>query len=138
MIGDQIAAAALDWVGTPFVWGQSVKAVGCDCKGVIVGVLAELGRTEAECVHAKLANYRADRPVPAATLLEGFRTNFRRVKRMRAGDFLLLNLHGRPAHMAIHVGGDRAVHAYPGGAVKDRPLSVLFHKFPLHSVWRCR
>jgi hypothetical protein len=38
-----------------------------------------------------------------------------------------------------HVGDGRAVHAYPGRSEKvcERDLAVLFHKFPLHSIWRC-
>lgn len=133
-----IADEALSWIGTPFKWGQSQKGVGCDCKGLLAGVMRELGRPEANSFYAAFGNYRVDRPVPASLLVEGFSALFDRVEVMEPGDFLLLNYHGHPAHMAIYVGGDRAVHACIRSSVKSRELGVLFHKFPLHSVWRCR
>jgi cell wall-associated NlpC family hydrolase len=139
--GRAIAAEALDWIGTPFVWGQSQKGVGCDCKGLVAGVFRELGRPEAESFYASFAGYRVDRPVPAELLTEGFSKLFRRVSEPKPGDILLLKHAGRAGHMAIFVGGDRAVHAYPGqngAGVKSRPLDVLLHKYPLHSVWRAK
>lgn len=140
MIDQRIAAEAMEWVGTPFKWGQSVKGVGCDCKGLLAGVFRQLNRPEAESFYADFANYRADRPVPSALLLEGFGRLFIRADDLTAGRILLLNYGGAPAHMAIHIGNDRAVHAYHGhqGKVRDRDLRVLLHSFPLHSVWQCR
>jgi cell wall-associated NlpC family hydrolase len=138
---NRIAREALEWVDTPFVWGQSVKGVGCDCKGLIQGVFRELGRPEAESFYATFSSYRADRPVPSGLLVEGFSSLFNRVQEMKAGDILLLNYMGRPAHMAIYVGDGRAVHGYHGrngSGVRNRPVEVLLHNFPLHSVWRCR
>jgi cell wall-associated NlpC family hydrolase len=139
--GRAIADEAMAWVGTPFVWGQSQKGVGCDCKGLVAGVFRELGRPEAESFYATFSNYRVDRPVPAALLAEGFEKLFRRVETLNPGDIMLLKHAGQPGHMAVFVGGDRAVHAYPGAhgaSVKSRPLEVLLHKFPLHSIWRAK
>ena len=138
--GDKVVAEALEWVGTPFVWGQSQKDVGCDCRGLITGVARELGRREAECLYATLAGYRVDRAVPGSLLLEGMEATFLPAKAILPGCVLLLKhkLTGRPAHMAIAVSSERAVHAFPGrrSQVCERDLRVLFHKFPLHSVWR--
>lgn len=136
-----IAEEALDWIGTPFVWGQSQKGVGCDCKGLIAGIARELGRPEADSFYARFASYRADRPVPATLLIEGFSALFDRVGTIEPGDLLLLNYGNPPVnlgHMAIFVGNGRAVHSSVGSAVKSRELGVLFHKFPLHSIWRWR
>jgi cell wall-associated NlpC family hydrolase len=148
-----VAAEALEWLGTPFKWGQSVKGEGCDCKGLIAGVARELGRTEGDSFYGLLRTYRVDRPVPAKTLLEGFEQLFDRVflagapsqsnlalAELAPGRLLLLNYGGRPAHMAIYVGNDRAVHAYPSvrSKVIERDLAVLFHRHPLHSIWRWR
>ena len=41
--GEQVVAEAREWVGTPAHWQASVKGVGCDCKGLIAGGMAELG-----------------------------------------------------------------------------------------------
>lgn len=138
--GQRIADEALEWLDTPFVWGQSTKGHGCDCKGLIQGVARELGRPEADSFYATFSSYRVDRPVPASLLIEGFEKLFNRVDEMRPGDILLMKYAGRPGHMAIYLGNDRAIHAYPGirASVKERDLAVLFHKFPLHSIWRFR
>lgn len=137
-LDQRIAEEALTWPGTPFVWDQSVKQVGCDCKGLLRGVLRELGRPEADSFYAAFRGYRADRPVPASLLLEGFANLFDRAETIAPGRLLLLNHAGKPGHMAIAVSGTRAVHAYPGrrSMVTERDLAVLFHKYPLHSIWR--
>jgi cell wall-associated NlpC family hydrolase len=136
--GAKVAAEARSWIDTPFKWGQSEKGHGCDCKGLIAGVARELARPEADSVYAMFANYRVDRPVPSRLLLEGFSTLFDRVDAMEPGDVLLLKHGSQAAHMAIYVGDERAVHAYPGlrSSVRERGLAVLFHKHPLHSIWR--
>jgi cell wall-associated NlpC family hydrolase len=137
-IDARIVREAAEWLGTPFVWGQSVKAVGCDCKGLLAGVMRELGRAEADSLYANFASYRVDRPVPAPLLVEGFEQLFERSDEIAPGRLLLLNFAGRPGHMAIAVGEGRAIHAYPGrrSAVCERDLEVLLHRFPLHSAWR--
>jgi cell wall-associated NlpC family hydrolase len=135
-----IAEEALSWRDTPFVWGQSQKGVGCDCKGLVAGVARELGRPEADSFYALFANYRVDRPVPSDLLLEGMAALFDQVQHMGRDDVLLCNHQGHPAHMAIYLGDGRAIHAWHGlnAKVRDRDVGVLFHKFPLHSVWRWR
>jgi hypothetical protein len=58
------------------VWGQSVKGVGCDCKGLIQGVARELGLKEAESFYATFSSYRPDKPVPVSLLKEGMAAVF--------------------------------------------------------------
>ena len=41
--GEQIAAAARSWIGTPFHHRASLKGVGCDCIGLVLGVWREIG-----------------------------------------------------------------------------------------------
>jgi cell wall-associated NlpC family hydrolase len=101
-------------------------------------VLRELGRPEADNVYALMADYRADRPVPSSILLEGMKELFDRVEEIAVGRILLLNHGGSPAHLAIVVGEGRIVNSAVGSVVKERPIEVLFHKNPLHSVWRVR
>jgi cell wall-associated NlpC family hydrolase len=139
-LDDAIADEAIEWIDTPFLWDQSVKGRGCDCKGLLAGVLRELERPEAESLYATMRGYRVDRPVPSSLLLEGFERLFDRTDELARGRLLLLNHAGQPGHMAISVGNDRAVHAFPGirSAVRERDLAVLFHKYPLHSVWKVR
>lgn len=134
----KVAQEALEWIGTPFVWGQSKKGVGCDCRGLLTGVARELGRKEADSFYAIVSGYRVDRPVPSDLILEGFEKTFARADEIKPGYVLLLKHGGKPGHMAIALGNGRCVHAFPGrkSRVCERDLAVLFHKFPLHSIWR--
>jgi cell wall-associated NlpC family hydrolase len=138
--GERVAAEALDWVGTPFAWGQSQKGVGADCKGLISGVFRELGRPEAESFYANVADYRDDRQLPHGLILEGMQKLFRRVTidTIKPGDIILSKHMGRPSHFAIYVGNNSAVHTQIASKayVKKTALEVLFHFYPLHSVWR--
>lgn len=139
-LGERVAAEALDWVDTPFKWGQSTKGQGCDCKGLVAGIARQLDLPEAHSFYATFANYRVDRAPPADLLIEGMANLFDRSATMQMGDILLLRNGTAPSHMAIYVGHGRVVHAYPGqkSKVQSRPIEVLLHKYPLHSIWRWR
>jgi cell wall-associated NlpC family hydrolase len=139
-LGKLVAAEAVTWVDTPFKWGQSLKGCGCDCKGLVAGVARELNLPEADSFYATFANYRVDRAPPASLLIEGMASLFDRVLIMQIGDVLLLNHGTHPGHMAIYIGNDRVVHAYPStkAKVQERDLDVLLYRYPLHSVWRWR
>lgn len=140
-LNELAAAEAREWIGTPFAWQQSVKGVGCDCKGLIRGVARELGLEEAECFYAQFSSYRPDRPVPSALLVEGMSKVFDRADEKTIGDVLLLKVHGKAAHLAIVTGEDMAVHAHGAGQserVKETRLAVLTRMFPVHSIWRWR
>lgn len=138
--GELVAAEAREWLGTPFRWQQSAKGKGCDCKGLLWGVARELGFPEAESLYAKVADYSPKRPVPSALLKEGFAAIFDQVEEMQIGDVLLLQIAGKPAHIAIISGEGKAIHAQLGSKdwVKETSLRALLKKFPLDSVWRWR
>lgn len=138
--GEMVAAEAREWVGTRFVWGQSQKQVGCDCKGLVQGVARHLGFPEAETFYATFASYRPDKAVPSALLVEGMAAVFDRADAPQVGDVLLLKVGGKPTHLAICT-GDRAIHAKATGDkewVADNRLDALLKMAPLHSVWRWR
>ncbi len=140
--GRRVAREAQAWIGTPFVWGQAQKGVGCDCKGLVAGVARALGRPEAETFHGRFAAYRPDRPVPSALLKEGLAELFDPVGgELCDGDVLLLEVAGRAQHLAIVThGGERAVHAQiaPTDRVKETSLRALLKLCRLHSAWRWR
>jgi cell wall-associated NlpC family hydrolase len=140
--GERVANEALSWIGTPFLWGQSRKGVGCDCKGLVAGVARELGRPEAESFFANVADYRNDRELPHGLILEGMAALFDRVTldRIKPGDVILGKHNGRPSHFAIYVGDNSAVHTQIASKayVKKTALEVLFHFYRPHSVWRWR
>jgi cell wall-associated NlpC family hydrolase len=136
--GDLVAVAVKGWERTPFHPHAKAKGAGCDCKGLLWGVAEELGFPEAQSEYANALDYNLSKRdgVPAERLREGFSKLFRRVKKMRPGDILLCNWDGKPGHIAIYEGNERAWSSLPDSGVRSRPLRVLFHRFPLDSVWR--
>jgi cell wall-associated NlpC family hydrolase len=107
--GTLVAAQAELWVGVPFHWQGRVRA-GCDCKGLVAGVAAELGFPEADSLEALVADYGD--VVPAAQLRAGLAAVFDRVPMtlrqaqgdrtgIEPGDILLCRVHGRAQHLAI-------------------------------------
>jgi cell wall-associated NlpC family hydrolase len=137
MIGERVWAEALTWRGTPFHWQASLKGVGCDCKGLIVGVARELLRPEAASLPAKISDYGSR--VPVATLKAGLAQLFDRVTEPEPGDILLLTFSGKPQHLAIY-GGKTVIHTYNSGPkqVIEQAHPVVARAWPIDSIWRWR
>lgn len=123
----QVVAVTRSWVGTPFCWQQSTKGVGCDCKGLIVGVAKELGRPEGDSFEAGIKG-EYHHSIPHRTLREGLARLFDKSAEPRPGDILLLRTGGKPQHLAIYVGNNRMVHTYGKG-----PQKVI--EVPMGRVW---
>lgn len=138
-----MVAEALSWTGTPCgskYWGQSAKGRGCDCKGLVAGVLRGIGRPEGDSFEARMAGeYR--RRVPATTLRRGLDRLFDRVETMRPADILLLMFGGQPQHLAIYVGDGRMVHACGKCArprVLNSPLGLGPYRWDVAGIWSLR
>jgi NlpC/P60 family putative phage cell wall peptidase len=135
-----VVAEARSWIGTPFHWQASLKGVGCDCKGLIVGVARELGLPEAASLYAAIADYGDVVPVP--TLLRGLSETLVRVPEPAPGGIVLMltGLPRRPQHLGIYT-GDHVIHALQRGAQRSKavtptPAASAFRAWPLHSAWR--
>lgn len=140
MIASQVVTEARSWLGTPFHWQASLKGVGADCRGLVVGVARELGLPEAQSLHATmLANY--DEVVPIALLRKGLAATLQRIPEPEPGDVLLLKAGGKPQHLGIFTGDD-VIHCWgrgPAGLVRcvlAHPAKVAFRAWPLDSAWR--
>ena len=135
--GLEVVAAARAWLETPFVWGQSVKGVGCDCKGLVAGVARELDWPEAASVQALARDYRQ---VDPARLKAGLRALFDHVGTIEAGDVLLLTVAGKAQHLAIATGEETMIHCYARGPrrVVEAPLVQAMLIWPIDSIWRWR
>lgn len=133
----EFVAEARSWLGTPFHWQASVKGVGADCKGLVVGVARERGLPEARSLYAAMADYGWR--VPVGVLKRGLAETLERTDDPLAGDVLLLTLGGSPQHLAIHA-GEVVIHTYNAGPkrVITSPLSVIRRAWPLDSAWRFR
>jgi hypothetical protein len=138
--GERVVKALPEWEGTPFRPHANVKQAGCDCKGLLWGVAAELKFKEAKSEYAVTLDYNLGKRsgIPSERLREGFAKLFDRVDDIGAGDILLLNWNGKPGHIAIADGGERAWNSLPDSGVRKRTLRALFHRFPLDSIWRWR
>lgn len=149
--GDLIANEAMEWIDTPFVWQQSVKGKGCDCKMLPAGCARELGFPEANSFYATVANYSDQRRVPSKLLRQGLAELFDQVAfdpmevrraeipaELKRGDLLLLSMAKDPNHLAIVVSDHTAVHAKIGSRAKvtETGIAVLLRKYRLAGVYR--
>lgn len=145
--GQLVALEALEWVGTPFVWQQSVKGLagGCDCKGLVAGVARELGFPEAQSFEALTADYQR---VHESRLVPGLRVHFAEVAKTSLampGDIILMNVSNKRQHLAVCIEVDekgipvRMVHCYGVGPSKVIDVQVgPEHIKTFDSYWRWR
>lgn len=129
---EDIVAAALEMVDTPFHAQQSVKGVGTDCIGVAKHV-------------ARRVNFEFEDNVtysmqPTGELQPILEALFVRVRGdIQAGDIVLMKWDDcEPHHVAVYIGNGRIVHAYSraekvvnqsfGNYWKKK--TVAFYRFP--------
>lgn len=103
-IAIDIVAHARGWLGTPFHHQARLKGVGCDCLGLIVGVVNELGLKDAQ--GTPLAAYDEvtySREPDGAYLIEKLVGLLDEVPvvDMQAGDLALFRVRDNPQHLAI-------------------------------------
>lgn len=119
----QVVEEARAWVGTPWVHQAHVKQQGCDCLGLVRGVMVGVGALPPVAQWTALRvpdKYFAYSRVPDAKLLmEGFEQYWHRVpvEEARPADILILALGVSPRHVGIivdHKHGLALVHAMQG------------------------
>ena len=140
--GDMVAAAAREWIGTPYRHQAATKGAGCDCLGLVRGVWRELNGDEPEAVPAYSMDW--SEPKGEEWLWAAARRHLEpcTTKAAAPGDVLLFRM--RAGSVAKHVGivgriGGAAtfIHSYSGHGVVESPLSrpwrrriVARFKFP--------
>ena len=128
-----IVETARLWIGTPFRHQAQLRGVGCDCKGLVVGVAAELAMPEAESLAARTHSYSTH--FRGCDLLAGLEATLRRAVEVEPGDIaaILIGRDREPVHLAIVTEPGWGVHAYGGGVrrVAEVPLS----RWRVHSWW---
>lgn len=141
-VGARIWAEAQQWIGTPFRWQGRIKGVGCDCKGLLAGVAAACGRSEAGSVEALAGDYREGRFAPAR-LRAGLDRLFEPVAVPVLGGPILLIMAGAAQHLAIAgpVAPDgrvlRMIHAWPGGVGRVAECDgALPHRIARAYCWK--
>ncbi len=101
---NNIVAQARTWLGTPFHHQARLKGKGCDCLGLIVGVVDELGLEDRNGM--RLAAYDEvtySKEPDGAYLIQKLTGLLEEVPiaEARAGDLALFKVRENPQHLAI-------------------------------------
>jgi NlpC/P60 family putative phage cell wall peptidase len=113
---ETIVAQARTWLGTPFHHQARLKNVGCDCLGLVVGVVDELGLKDKN--GQKLASYDEiaySKEPDGAYLTQKLTDLLEEVQEPQAGDLALFSVRDNPQHLAIltdYEGSLGMIHAY--------------------------
>lgn len=119
-----ILAEAESWIGTPYRHQASLKGVGCDCLGLVLGIWRAL----LKCVPEQPGPYSPDWAEAGSgdAMLEAARRHCRELPLAgaRPGDLILFRW--RPELPCRHAGilhkDQRFIHAYAGAAVVSSAL----------------
>ena len=132
-VGDQVADAALRWVGTPYRHQASCRGAGTDCLGLLRGVWRELYGAEPEAAPAYSADWSEPQGQEALWAAAERHLIAKGLGEAARGDVLLFRMRSRSVakHLGIQVqtGGAAAfVHAYSGQGVTVSPLSAPWQR----------
>ncbi|SES76922.1 DUF6950 family protein [Oceanicella actignis] len=117
-------AAARAWIGTPYRAGAALRGVGCDCVGLVRGVLRDVTGRHVPAPHGWRADWAA---APGAPLLDAARRHLIELKpaEARPGDVVAFRMGGaRVAHCGILTDAGRVVHAAEGVGVVEVTLAA--------------
>lgn len=99
---DQVVAAGLDAIGTPYTWGGEDPDDGFDCSGLVAFVYREIAGMD-------LPRRARDQRAKGANVAKS---------KLQPGDLVFFNTRGRGAvsHVGIYIGDDKFVHAPTSGS----------------------
>ena len=125
-----VVKTARGWLGTPYLHQSSVKQVGCDCLGLVVGVYQELFDNPKIKLPPYTANWR-DRAYEAElmAIAEDHLSEDTQIC-MEPGRIALFQMaRGYPLkHCGIITSRDQFIHAQERIGVAEVPLSDWWHK----------
>ncbi len=118
----RIRAEALRWRGTPFHHHADLRGVGCDCIGLVVGVLRAAGLVPGDC---RLPSYSADFMMHRddEVLLAGLREHCREVQTPEVGDILVYRYGRAASHCGFYLGEGNLIHAVSRHEVRVEAMS---------------
>jgi NlpC/P60 family putative phage cell wall peptidase len=120
-----IVDTARGWIGTPYRHQASVKGVGCDCLGLLLGVWREVTGREL----GPMPPYTPDwaEAEGRETFADGARRQLAEIApaNAREGDIVLFRwrAHLPAKHAGILTAPDKMVHAQEGAVVTEVPLN---------------
>lgn len=125
----EIVAAARGWIGTPYQHQGSLKGIGCDCLGLLIGVWRELGG-EAGAVPPYTPDWAE--AMGRETFAEGLRAHLTEIEvsAVKEGDLVLFRwrAHLPAKHAAILTAPDRMVHAQERATVVEVPMNKWWRR----------
>lgn len=112
--GHDVVRAARLWVGTRFQHQASLRGVGTDCVGLLVGVAYDLGLADARAESRPAALNGYGRAPDPTLLLMGAEHYLDPADGPSLGGVLLMRFHAEPQHFAIvsSLAPYRIIHAY--------------------------
>jgi NlpC/P60 family putative phage cell wall peptidase len=127
---DGIVAVARRWIGTPYRHQAALEGVGCDCLGLLRGVVAEVTGRAIEAPPPYTPDWSDT--APDDPMLAAARGHFREIETgtEEPGDVLLFRWRpGLPAkHCAIVSAPDRMIHAWEGAAVAETNIGPWWRR----------
>ncbi len=112
----KITNQARTWLGTPFHHQARLKGVGCDCLGLVVGVVDELGLKDKNGkLLAAYDEIAYSKEPDGAYLTQKLTDLLEEVQEPQAGDLALFSVRDNPQHLAIitdYEGTLGMIHAY--------------------------
>lgn len=130
MMRASVIVSAHWWIGTPWKHQASLRGIGTDCIGLIVGVARELGIHGAKefAADTEIAGYGRE---PKPDMLEAACDRYLDpCADPKPGDILLLKFTAEPQHFAIISQPDYMIHAYA------QARKVVENR--IDDVWRSR
>ncbi len=128
-----IVNQARTWLGTPFVHQARLKGKGCDCLGLIVGVVDELGLTdESGRLLSSYDEINYSKEPDGKYLIQKLSQILDEPSvtvnpsEIKAGDLALFKMGNNPQHLAIitdYEGGLEMIHCYA------QARKVIEHRF---------
>ena len=127
-LGNQIVAEALEWLGTPWFHGQSLKGIGTDCVGFIAGVGIKVGFLPHDFI---IENYER---IPRNNFLVKFldRLLDRVEGDLCKGDVLMFRKSGVNGHVGIYLGDGEYIHADSINGV----IKTYIYEYPPALIYR--
>jgi NlpC/P60 family putative phage cell wall peptidase len=117
-IAHDIVTHARAWVGTPFHHQARLKGKGCDCLGLVVGVVYELALKDKDGVQLAAYDEVTYSREPDGAYLTAKLTGLLEeilIEDARAGDLALFKVRENPQHLAIlsdYEGGLGMIHCF--------------------------
>lgn len=110
-LGDQIVNFAMQYLGTPYVYGGNSLGSGVDCSGFVYQVMKHHGINLSRSSSAQYSN-------------NGYHIS---VDELQKGDLVFYGYSGRVSHVGIYIGGGQIIHAND-----ERTGVIISSLYPTH------